>query len=86
MSTDFFSNQDAARKQTTRLVAFFVLAVIAIVASLYLLAMAVTGYLSADPTGSRAAQIELWISGVVWPSSPGAEERGGAVTRIEPRP
>ena len=34
---------------------------------------------------ARAAQIELWISGVVWPSSPGAEDRGGALTPIDAR-
>ena len=28
---------------------------------------------------ARAAQIELWRSGMVWPSSPGAEERGGGI-------
>ena len=35
---------------------------------------------------ARAAKIELWRPGLVWPSSDSADLRGGAVTRIEPRP
>jgi Zn-dependent protease with chaperone function len=37
MATDFFERQDVARRNTTRLVVLFVLAVLAIVASIYLL-------------------------------------------------
>ena len=51
MSTDFFAHQDAARRQTGRLVALFVLSVCAIVASLYGLAVGVAAYLGADPRG-----------------------------------
>ena len=34
---------------------------------------------------ARAARIELPRPGVVWPSSEGAEDRGGALSRIEAR-
>ena len=34
---------------------------------------------------ARAAQIELWRPGMVWPSSDGASLRGGAVTHVDAR-
>ena len=53
MATDFFEHQDIARRNTTRLVILFVLAVLAIMASIDLLLAATMGYLTRDP-GSGA--------------------------------
>jgi len=54
---DFFESQDQARKRTGRLVVLFALAVIAIAATLYALAVAVTGYGGQDPyTGATIWQ------------------------------
>ena len=53
MATDFFERQDIARRNTTRLVILFVLAVLAIMASIDLLLAATMGYLTRDP-GSGA--------------------------------
>jgi len=53
MATDFFERQDLARRNTTRLVILFVLAVLAIMASIDLLLAATMGYLARDP-GSGA--------------------------------
>ncbi len=33
---------------------------------------------------ARAAGVQLWRRGLAWPSSPGADERGGAVTPSYP--
>ena len=49
MATDFFQQQDAARRGTARLVALFSLAVLAIVVSVELLLAATMGFLSRDP-------------------------------------
>ena len=49
MATDFFQQQDAARRGTTRLVVLFGLAVLAIVASVELLLVATMGYFGRDP-------------------------------------
>ena len=49
MATDFFERQDIARRNTGRLVFLFVLAVLAIMASIYLLLVVTMGYLSRDP-------------------------------------
>ena len=49
MATDFFDRQDIARRNTTRLVILFVLAVLAIMASIDLLLAATMGYLARDP-------------------------------------
>ena len=49
MATDFFQQQDAARRGTTRLVVLFGLAVVAIIASIEVLLAATMGYLSRDP-------------------------------------
>ena len=48
MATDFFERQDIARRNTTRLVILFVLAVLAIIASIDLLLAATMGYLARD--------------------------------------
>jgi Zn-dependent protease with chaperone function/histone H3/H4 len=48
MAADFFQRQDAARRNTTRLVVLFFLAVIAIMASIHLVLALVFGYLAAD--------------------------------------
>ena len=44
MATDFFTRQDAARRNTTRLVVLFVLAVLAIIISIDLLLAVTLGY------------------------------------------
>jgi Zn-dependent protease with chaperone function len=49
MATDFFERQDIARRNTMRLVILFVLAVLAIMASIDLLLAATMGYLARDP-------------------------------------
>jgi Zn-dependent protease with chaperone function len=49
MATDFFERQDAARRSTTRLVILFVLAVLAIVASIDLLLVVAFSFAAADP-------------------------------------
>ena len=49
MATDFFQQQDAARRSTTRLVVLFVLAVIAIILSIEVLLAATMGYVGRDP-------------------------------------
>ena len=49
MATDFFQQQDAARRGTTRLVVLFSLAVLAIVVSVELLLAATMGFLGRDP-------------------------------------
>jgi len=46
---DFFSQQDAARRQTARLVVLFALAVLAIIASIEVLLAATMGYLNRSP-------------------------------------
>jgi len=61
LTTDFFENQDIARRNTGRLVFLFALALIATVAVLYALAVAVTGYQGTDPrTGSMVWRAEWW--------------------------
>lgn len=49
MATDFFQQQDTARRGTTRLVVLFSLAVLAIVVSVELLLAATMGFLGRDP-------------------------------------
>jgi hypothetical protein len=49
LATDFFQQQDAARRSTTRLVVLFVLAVIAIILSIEVLLAATMGYVGRDP-------------------------------------
>ena len=49
MATDFFARQDTARRNTTRLVVLFVLAVLAIMVSIDLLLAATMGYASGGP-------------------------------------
>ena len=49
MATDFFERQDIARRNTGRLVFLFILAVLAIMASIDLILAATMGYVSRDP-------------------------------------
>jgi Zn-dependent protease with chaperone function len=49
VATDFFERQDAARRNTTRLVVLFVLAVLAIVASIDLLLVVALSFAAAEP-------------------------------------
>jgi Zn-dependent protease with chaperone function len=61
LTTDFFENQDIARRNTGRLVFLFALAVIATIAMLYALAAVITGYQGADPrTGATLWNIQWW--------------------------
>jgi Zn-dependent protease with chaperone function len=60
MSTSFFENQDAARRNTTWLVALFGLAVVAIDAMLYLLAAMVTGRQINHLTGQAELVLNWW--------------------------
>ena len=70
MATDFFERQDVARRNTTRLVVLFALAVLAIIVSIDLLLAATMGYLGRDPlTGAvdwtLAADPQLVLLAVV---------------------
>ena len=49
MATDFFERQDAARRNTIRLVVLFALAVLALIVSIDVLLAGVLGYLGQDP-------------------------------------
>jgi Zn-dependent protease with chaperone function len=49
MASDFFERQEVARRNTARLVALFVAAVVAMIAAIDLLLAAVLGYLQRDP-------------------------------------
>ena len=61
MSADFFENQDAAERNTSRLVWLFALAVIAIALTLYALAVVVTGVQGQDPrTGALQVALLWW--------------------------
>ncbi len=60
MSTNFFENQDAARRNTKRLVVLFGLAVIAIASMLYLLAVLITGVEQAGPNTEQMVVSPLW--------------------------
>ena len=51
MSTNFFDNQEAARRQTSRLVFLFGCAVVGIVGLLYALAVVLTGTPETDEYG-----------------------------------
>jgi Zn-dependent protease with chaperone function len=50
MATNFFENQDRARRTTGRLVVLFALALLAIVATLYAIAVVIIGYGGQDPS------------------------------------
>jgi Zn-dependent protease with chaperone function len=61
VATDFFDNQDRARRNTGRLVLLFVIAVLAIVAMLYAVAVLVFGYQGQDPqTGAMRWDLRWW--------------------------
>ena len=60
MATDFFESQDAARRNTGRLVILFGLAVITIAATLYLLAVGLVGYQGQDRTGAILFDPQWW--------------------------
>jgi len=61
VATDFFENQDRARRNTGRLVLLFVLAVLAIIATLYAIAVLVVGYQGQDPyTGATQWVVRWW--------------------------
>ena len=61
MSTRFFEHQDAARRNTKRLVFLFGLAVVAITALLYALAVVLSGVGQPDPyTGEVAIVLRWW--------------------------
>jgi Zn-dependent protease with chaperone function len=84
LATDFFDRQEAARRNTARLVVLFLLAVLAIVVSIHLILAAVFGYLGADPrTGaidwSRTFDPELLLLAVV---GTGIVVGGGSLFKI----
>jgi Zn-dependent protease with chaperone function len=84
VASDFFDRQDAARRGTARLVILFALAVLAIVASIYLILALVFGYLNADPrTGAidwgRGFDPELLLLSVV---GTGIVVGGGSLFKI----
>jgi len=61
VATDFFQQQDLARRNSSLLVVYFTLAVVAIVALLYALAVAVVGYRGSDPmTGAAVWDLAWW--------------------------
>ncbi len=60
MSTNFFENQDAARRNTKRLVLLFCLAVLAIAGMLYLLAVLLTGVEQPNPNTGQIAISPVW--------------------------
>ena len=60
MSTNFFENQDAARRNTKHLVLLFFLAAIALAGMLYLLAVLLTGVEQPDPNTGQIAISPLW--------------------------
>jgi Zn-dependent protease with chaperone function len=61
LSADFFEHQDTARRNTSRLVILFGLAVIAIGLTLYALAVALTGVQGRDPrTGALLMEFDWW--------------------------
>ncbi|MBW2542785.1 MAG: M48 family metallopeptidase [Deltaproteobacteria bacterium] len=60
MSTNFFENQDAARRNTRHLVLLFGLAVIAIASMLYLLAVLATGVEPASPHAEQMVISPQW--------------------------
>ncbi len=60
MATDFFESQDAARRKTGRLVILFGLAVVAIAATLYALAVGLVGYRGQGPTGQIVFDPQWW--------------------------
>ncbi len=61
MSTDFFANQETARRSTKRLVLLFCLAVVAITGTLYLLAVFIAGFERLDAnTGDLVMSSSWW--------------------------
>jgi len=60
VATNFFENQDRARKKTGRLVIFFVLAVLAIIAMLYALAILVVGYQTHELSSAESVSRLGW--------------------------
>ncbi|CAN5826326.1 M48 family metallopeptidase [soil metagenome] len=58
MTTDFFDRQDAAKRNTTRLVVLFVLAVLAIMVSIHVILAFAFGYLGADER-TRGVDVSL---------------------------
>lgn len=61
MATQFFEHQDRARRQTTRLVFLFGLAVAALVLGLYVLAAVATGFRGTDPRTQQLVFEIVWL-------------------------
>jgi Zn-dependent protease with chaperone function len=61
LNTDFFENQDHARTQTSRLVFLFGLAVLGIMALLYVLAAVVVGFDGQDPRSGVIEWSIVWL-------------------------
>jgi Zn-dependent protease with chaperone function len=60
LATDFFESQDAARRNTGRLVVLFGLAVIAITLTIYALAVGLVGYQGQERTGAILFDPQWW--------------------------
>ena len=61
MAIDFFESQEEARRQTGRLVLLFALAVLAMTATVYAIAVGLEGYQGTDPsTGSARFAFDWW--------------------------
>ncbi|MEX2573810.1 MAG: hypothetical protein WD317_05910 [Balneolaceae bacterium] len=56
---DFFEAQDRARRNTWKLVVFYLLAVVLIIATVYLIAAAVLGYHADVPPGASLTE-RIW--------------------------
>ncbi|MHC5542387.1 M48 family metallopeptidase, partial [Singulisphaera rosea] len=61
---DYFQNQDAARKKTGILIAYFVLAVVAIVVSIYLSVATITHFAKSGHPSSVLGLSWLWDPGL----------------------
>ncbi len=61
MATQFFEQQDRARRHTTRLVFLFGLAVVALVLGLYVLAAVATGFRGTDPRTDQLVFEIVWL-------------------------
>jgi hypothetical protein len=84
LASDFFDRQDAARRSTARLVVLFILAVLAIVASIYLILAFVFRLPGRGPADGRdrlAAGVRPGAAPARLSSAPGSSSAAGACSR-----
>ncbi len=62
---DFFASQELARRNTRRLVIYFIIAVISMIAAIYFLAMFVLGFLGAGEGGRSIQAADLFNPGML---------------------